>query len=239
MSPTAQAPSAPATTTLSTTKASRRKALHLRRRPGHKFEEDDTETVVSDGSFTDDSGLSEEEEEEEEGFSDDETDEEDASDGEGRGEVEEIRSQGVSNGRVNRRTDTDVMKNGIDVRGEDVETVDFEDMGNEASANGKVVNLEVREKPSMAANPAEPEQEVLREDPKKPEMLYDRRRREHEEYRKRRLEDPSFVPNRGRFFMHDHRDGTGSNGFKPFGPNGRGRGGRFGYVLFVVHSSRI
>ncbi|KAF8534422.1 CASC3/Barentsz eIF4AIII binding-domain-containing protein [Trichophaea hybrida] len=230
MPPTAQAPSAPAPATLPTGKAPRRKAPHFprRRRAGHKHEEDDIETVASDESYTDDSGLSEEEEEE--GFSEDETDEEyeDASDGEGRRKVEEGRSRGVPNGKANRRTDTDVMKNGIDVRGEDVETVDFEDMGNETPANGKVVIVGVREKPPVAANLEGAEQEVLQEDPKKPETIYDRKRREHDEYRKRRSEDPSFVPNRGRFFMHDHRDGTGSNGFRPFGPSGRGRGGRFG-----------
>lgn len=55
----------------------------------------------------------------------------------------------------------------------------------------------------------------------------DRRRIEHEEYRRKRDEDPSFVPNRGAFFMHDHRHlGSSANGFRPFGrgPRGRGRG---------------
>lgn len=53
-----------------------------------------------------------------------------------------------------------------------------------------------------------------------------RRRQEHEDYKKRRDEDPAFVPNRGAFFMHDHRHaGPAANGFRPFG-RGRGRGGR-------------
>ncbi|KAI1193094.1 CASC3/Barentsz eIF4AIII binding-domain-containing protein [Nemania serpens] len=55
----------------------------------------------------------------------------------------------------------------------------------------------------------------------------DRRRIEHEEYRRKRDEDPSFVPNRGAFFMHDHRHlGSSASGFRPFGrgPRGRGRG---------------
>ncbi|KAK8014199.1 hypothetical protein PG990_007495 [Apiospora arundinis] len=53
----------------------------------------------------------------------------------------------------------------------------------------------------------------------------ERRRREHDEYRRRRDEDPSFVPNRGAFFMHDHRHaGPSANGFRPFGRGGRGRG---------------
>lgn len=55
-----------------------------------------------------------------------------------------------------------------------------------------------------------------------------RRRQEHEDYKRRRDEDPSFVPNRGAFFMHDHRHaGPAANGFRPFG-RGRGRGGRGG-----------
>lgn len=58
------------------------------------------------------------------------------------------------------------------------------------------------------------------------------KRREHEEYRRKRDEDPTFVPNRGAFFLHDHRHaGPGPNGFRPFprGAPGRGRGrGAFG-----------
>lgn len=66
------------------------------------------------------------------------------------------------------------------------------------------------------------------------EPPFERRRREHEEYRKKRDEDPAFVPNRGAFFMHDHRHaGPAANGFRPFGRGalrgGRGRGGR-GFV---------
>lgn len=56
----------------------------------------------------------------------------------------------------------------------------------------------------------------------------DRHRQEHEDYKRRRDEDPAFVPNRGSFFMHDHRHaGPAGNGFRPFG-RGRGRGGRGG-----------
>ncbi|KAA8905984.1 CASC3/Barentsz eIF4AIII binding-domain-containing protein [Sphaerosporella brunnea] len=189
-------------------KAPRRKTAHLprRRRAGHKHEEDDAETVATDESYTNDSGLSEDD-----GFSEDETDEEyeDASDGEGRREIEEKQSHRVLNGGSQRRTDTDLMKNGIGAGGAEHEEVDFEDMGNAPPASGRVVSV--------------------REESKKAETPYERKRKEHEQYRKKRAEDPSFVPKRGRFFMHDHRyDGTGSNGFKPFGPGGRGRGGRFG-----------
>lgn len=60
------------------------------------------------------------------------------------------------------------------------------------------------------------------------EAPFERRRREHEEYRKKRDEDPAFVPNRGAFFMHDHRHaGPAANGFRPFG-RGAMRGGRGG-----------
>lgn len=60
------------------------------------------------------------------------------------------------------------------------------------------------------------------------ELPHERRRREHEEYRKKRDADPAFVPNRGAFFMHDHRhSGPAANGFRPFA-RGRGRGGRHG-----------
>ena len=55
------------------------------------------------------------------------------------------------------------------------------------------------------------------------ELPHERRRREHEEYKKKRDADPAFVPNRGAFFMHDHRHaGPAANGFRPFG-RGRGR----------------
>lgn len=56
-----------------------------------------------------------------------------------------------------------------------------------------------------------------------------RRRHEHDDYRKKRDEDPAFVPNRGAFFMHDHRHaGPAANGFRPFGRGRGGRGGRGG-----------
>ncbi|RKF54299.1 hypothetical protein OnM2_098017 [Erysiphe neolycopersici] len=56
------------------------------------------------------------------------------------------------------------------------------------------------------------------------EKLQDKRKREHEEYKKKRLEDPAFVPNRGSFFMHDHRhSGPTINGCRSFA-RVRGRG---------------
>ncbi|KAF2744707.1 hypothetical protein M011DRAFT_164645 [Sporormia fimetaria CBS 119925] len=63
----------------------------------------------------------------------------------------------------------------------------------------------------------------------KPETLAEKRRREHEEYKKKRDADPTFIPNRGNFFMHDQRSPGGANGLRQFGPRG-GRGGRGGFV---------
>ncbi len=66
--------------------------------------------------------------------------------------------------------------------------------------------------------------------PQRRETAYERQRREHDLYKQRRDEDPSFVPNRGAFFMHDHRGaGPAANGFRPFGRPGRGGRGRGGF----------
>lgn len=65
----------------------------------------------------------------------------------------------------------------------------------------------------------------------KPESLSEKRRREHDEYKKRRDADPAFVPNRGGFYMHDersHNAAQSTNGFRS-APRGRGKGrGVFG-----------
>jgi len=69
----------------------------------------------------------------------------------------------------------------------------------------------------------------------KRETGVERYRREHEAYRQKRDEDPAFVPNRGAFFMHDHRGpGPSANGFRPFPRNTSARGGR-GRGLFQGH----
>ncbi|KIH86768.1 hypothetical protein SPBR_08139 [Sporothrix brasiliensis 5110] len=74
--------------------------------------------------------------------------------------------------------------------------------------------------------------------PPRRETAYDRQRREHDLYKQRRDEDPSFVPNRGAFFMHDHRGaGPAANGFRPFGRPGRGgRRGGFGGSFSPMHN---
>lgn len=99
--------------------------------------------------------------------------------------------------------DTEAMMNGLSIAdaAPDAEEVDFETGAPTASA--------------PAVGPPSG----------RPETLGDRRRREHEEYKKKRDSDPAFIPNRGAFFMHDSRSAPGQNGFRPVGGRGRGRGG--------------
>lgn len=102
--------------------------------------------------------------------------------------------------------DTEAMMNGlsIDDAANDADEVDFETGESAESAHAPAVGP-----PSG-----------------RPETLGDRRRREHEEYKKKRDSDPAFIPNRGAFFMHDSRSAPGQNGaFRPMGGRGRGRGG--------------
>lgn len=99
--------------------------------------------------------------------------------------------------------DTEVMMNGLSIT----------DAANDAEA----VDFETGEPTETAPAVGPPSG--------RPETLGDRRRREHEEYKKKRDSDPAFIPNRGAFFMHDSRSAPGQNGFRPIGGRGRGRGG--------------
>ena len=103
--------------------------------------------------------------------------------------------------------DTEAMLNGLKVSAEvEDEGTNFEDLGKQQEAEPQG---------STSLGPAE----TFTSD-----SVGERRRREHEEYKKKRDADPAFVPNRGVFFMHDHRSAApGQNGFRPFG-RGRGRG---------------
>jgi hypothetical protein len=107
-------------------------------------------------------------------------------------------------------SDMDLMLNGLKLSEKEgnVEGVHYEDLRDDA---------ELQEpSPAVVNSTAQMDQP--------PEAPYERRRREHEEYKKKRDQDPAFVPNRGAFFMHDHRHaGPAANGFRPFG-RGRGRG---------------
>jgi CASC3/Barentsz eIF4AIII binding len=108
--------------------------------------------------------------------------------------------------------DTEAMMNGLRISGDQLaaEEIDFEDMTEDMGASTQ----DVQGQPEVLKN----------------ETPFEKRRREHEEYKKRRDADPAFVPNRGAFFMHDHRHaGPAANGFRPFGRGrGRGRGGAIG-----------
>lgn len=99
----------------------------------------------------------------------------------------------------------------------------------EAQLDGLILSGEVTPAHGEGATPptAKANDPVVASSTPVQEAPFERRRREHEEYRKKRDEDPAFVPNRGAFFMHDHRHaGPAANGFRPFGRGGALRGGR-------------
>lgn len=110
-------------------------------------------------------------------------------------------------------SDTEMMLHGLAIKDSTVpvQDIDFDEAEN---------NMAPPKSPSAPL--------VASSAPRAPEATDNRRRQEHDDYKKRRDEDPAFVPNRGSFFMHDHRHaGPAANGFRPFG-RGRGRGGRGG-----------
>ncbi|KLU86513.1 hypothetical protein MAPG_05525 [Magnaporthiopsis poae ATCC 64411] len=130
-------------------------------------------------------------------------------------------------------TDTEIMLNGLSLSdtAAPVQEMRFDDLhASPPKSSTPVIVSSASRPPSQNAQPEPP---------------YERRRREHEEYRRKRDEDPAFVPNRGAFFMHDHRGaGPSANGFRPFsrggGRGGRGRGGFInqggqGHFPFVNH----
>lgn len=109
-------------------------------------------------------------------------------------------------------SDTDIMLNGLSLsdRAGPAQEMNFDDVQKSPVKDSA---------PIIVSSASAPQPQ-----PRAP--LNERRRREHEEYRRKRDEDPAFVPNRGAFFMHDHRHaGPAANGFRPF-PRGGARGGR-------------
>ena len=105
---------------------------------------------------------------------------------------------------------TETMMNGLKISGkdQDAEGIDIEYAREQDERS--VVGADV----ALTAAPTD-----------KGTTIVERRKKEHEEYKRKRDEDPSFVPNRGGFFMHDHRSSVpGQNGFRPSGRGGRGRG---------------
>jgi hypothetical protein len=111
---------------------------------------------------------------------------------------------------TNGTSDMDMMLNGLKLSDQNgaTEEVQYEDLRDDPDIQ--------EPSPAVVKSTAQMDQPQ--------ELPHERRRREHEEYRKKRDADPAFVPNRGAFFMHDHRhSGPAANGFRPFG-RGRGRG---------------
>lgn len=101
--------------------------------------------------------------------------------------------------------DTEAMMNGLQISEHATpdDAVDFE-----ATEEGPVLD----------------QQDASQSDSRRQKNPLDRKRQEHEEYKKKRDADPAFIPTRGQFFMHDTRSGgSGLNGIKPFG-RGAGRG---------------
>ena len=119
------------------------------------------------------------------------------------------------NGVFKNSADTNAMLNGLKVHdGADaVEEIQFEDAAADI--------------PTSSLKPVQAPSEEIRQ-----ETLAERNRREHQEYLKKRDENPAFVPTRGGFFLHDNRSAApGTNGVRPFA-RGRGRGSFAG-----IHSS--
>ena len=104
--------------------------------------------------------------------------------------------------------DTEAMMNGLKFaqNGDGEDEVHFDEMGKQSQTE-LVIHSTV-----------DKQVESVTED-----TTVEKRRRDHEEYKRKRDTDPAFVPNRGGFFMHDHRSPLpGQNGFRPF-VKGRGK----------------
>ncbi|KAK3326390.1 CASC3/Barentsz eIF4AIII binding-domain-containing protein [Apodospora peruviana] len=126
-------------------------------------------------------------------------------------------------------TDTEIMLHGLSLADKDgtdtAEAINFDDQqdGSGSKETAPIV---------VSSSSVTGEQQATRM------PVQEVKRREHEEYRRKRDEDPTFVPNRGAFFLHDHRHaGPAANGFRPFprGARGRGRGAFAGPFAPVNH----
>lgn len=118
---------------------------------------------------------------------------------------------------LNGRNDTDLMLNGLKIADQNgpVEEIHYEDMKSDLEAS-TIVEAPAPG-PAVVDSTAQMDQEQ--------ETHYQRRQKEHDDYKRQRDANPAFVPNRGSFFLHDHRHaGPAANGFRPFGARGRGRG---------------
>lgn len=200
-----------------------------RRRREDDGEEEEGGSVVGaaeDDSMSDSSGLSHHEDD------DDDADEEgsDLSQGEqtiSSPRIEKTNGNSTATGRKNKGrsgegklavpvkpqltatvSDTEAMMNGLNIanRTGEVTEIQFEDSGKEGR-NG------------LGRAPSAPPGDTRRD-----------KRRDHDEYTKARNEDPSFVPTRGGFFLHDKRStGPESNGNRA--PNNKPKSRPYGLIV--------
>lgn len=97
--------------------------------------------------------------------------------------------------------------------------------GERMSKDAPVSSVEAPTSTEVATAPAGAPIVSSQPQPKRSETAADRRKREHDDYKKKRDTDPTFIPNRGNFFMHDART-PDQRGFSSYGRGrGRGRGG--------------
>lgn len=132
-----------------------------------------------------------------------------------RGQAKDVQPKRSLNGVFKNSADTNAMLNGLKISDDAgaVEEIHFEDTAEDV--------------PTSPLKPVQAPSEIVRQ-----ETLAERNRREHQEYLKKRDENPAFVPNRGGFFLHDNRSVAGGvNGVRPLA-RGRGRGSLGG-----MHSS--
>jgi hypothetical protein len=155
------------------------------------------------------------------------TNPEDDADGEGSGTSEDealspkepIKVNGHTNGLATESKGSESVKPAMSAKGAfAVAATDTDAMMNGLRIDDTAATT------SKAKSPTPPAEDGRQE------TLGERRRREHEEYKKKRDTDPAFVPNRGGFFMHDSRSAeSGSNGFRPpIRGRVKGRGGFIG-----------
>src|SRR5277367_3946680 len=137
----------------------------------------------------------------------------------------------ASNGSVEpaKVTDTEIMLNGFkDVPTEenDVEedtAMHFDELDDSISFEPRPSHKKPVSTPSSRGAPSSFARGGTRDRPDR-ETYWQRRNREKEEYKKR-LEDPTFTPFVGDFFMHDSREKRQFDSLNQFGvPRGRGRG---------------
>lgn len=109
--------------------------------------------------------------------------------------------------------DTVAMTNGLRAVGQEEQktqgdVVGFEATTDQVNSPGQTEAMQQAEKETDEERKEDtgPEADPKQAKPNgKRETLSERRRREHEEYKKKRDSDPAFIPNRGAFFMHDQR----------------------------------